>query len=584
LASQRRRLAAARAVVLSLLLVLVARLVQLQGLESTRYAEQGRTRRVDDTVLFAHRGDILDRNGVPLAIAQDARVVVANPKLIAEAYRKASTKNAKSAAQIAAELAPLLSMAPKDLEELLTRKKSEYVILAKGVDVPVAREIMARKLPGIATEVSTKRIYPNGPLASSVVGFVSADGSGGGGIEFAMQSLLGGTNGRRVVELAKGRVIASGDHSIVEPKPGVGVQLTIDRDLQWHAQRTLTEAVQRYAAVGGHAIVMDVKTGEILALASAPTFDPNSLTTADKQAMGNAAVSEVYEPGSVNKVITAAAAIETGLLGPDSHVNVPPFIQVADKRFEEHGGAKHLTFRGVLAKSSNVGTISIAQRLGKAKIYEFLTRFGLGSKTGVGLPAESAGILPSPDKWSGSQVGTIPIGQGVSATALQMAEVYAIVANGGVRVQPSIVKGTVNADGQLVPRAVAPPTRVIKETSAATLRGMLEAVTSDGGTAPTARIDGYRVGGKTGTARRPRDNGLGYEKDKFIASFIGFAPADKPELVVEIVLDRPSTGDYYAGTITTPAFRDLMSFALASRRVPPTGRPAATPVLTYDPK
>jgi cell division protein FtsI (penicillin-binding protein 3) len=242
-----------------------------------------------------------------------------------------------------------------------------------------------------------------------------------------------------------------------------------------------------------------------------------------------------------------------------------------------------MRLRGVIAKSSNVGTITVGQRLGKNRMYEFLTKFGLGSKTNVGLPAESAGLLPPVKKWSGSQVGTIPIGQGISTTALQMAQVYAIVANGGLSVQPSLIRGTLDADGKLVPKTQAPAKRVIKESSALALRDMLEAVTTNGGTAPTARVDGYRIAGKTGTARRVRDDGLGYETNKYVSSFVGFAPADRPELLVEVVLDRPSLG-YYAGVVTTQAFREVMSFALAARRVPPTGTVAPVPRLMADEK
>lgn len=559
--------------IIALLVILVARLVQLQGFESTKYAEQGQQKRLRDTTLIAQRGAILDRNGADLAISQEARTITADPKIVGDA------------AATAAKLAPLLRLPAADIEAKLI-VQSRYAVLAKGVDVSVARDIMALDLPGISYEVSTKRIYPNDALASSVVGFVDDAGLGGGGVEGKFQEQLKGIDGRMLFEQAKAGVISSGIRKVVDPKPGENVALTIDRDIQWVAQRTLAAEVQRNGAAGGHIIVMDVKTGEILALASNPTFDPNSISSADPKALGTTAVSNVYEPGSILKLVTAAAALETGLLRPDSPVVVPRSITVADKTFKEHGARaeQRLTFRGVIAKSSNVGTIGIAQRLGKARIYDFLTKFGLGATTGVGLPGESRGLLTPVEKWSGSQVGNIPIGQGVSVTAMQMAQAYAIVANGGVKITPTIVKGSTNATGEFTPAAAPTLTRVIKASTAAMLRDMFEGVTSDGGTAPGARIDGYRVAGKTGTALRIMDGGSGYEPDKYVSSFIGFAPADKPALLVEVVLDKTGSGSYYAGTVATPAFREVMSFALVARKVPPTGQPAPVARLTADQK
>jgi cell division protein FtsI (penicillin-binding protein 3) len=570
LANQRRRLRATFAVITVLLVVLAGRLVQLQGLDASAYAAEGQSQRLRKVSLPAQRGQIVDRNGVALAIEQEARTVFADPKLV------------KDADANAAKLAPVIDRPVAELAQLM-RKKSRFVVLAKTVDVAVARQVSELDLPGIGSLPRARRVYPNGALAASVVGFVGEEGAGLGGIEYALNSTLTGTDGEMVVERdTKGRVIPAAERHVRRPVTGSSVQLTIDRDIQWMAQQTLAGAVRRYRAQGGHIIVLDVRTGEVLALASAPTFDPNQPAAAAAGALSNGALSNVYEPGSVNKVITAAAALDTGLLTPDSTVVVPPKIKVADKTFRElhHSRTRELTFRGVLAKSSNVGTISIAQRMGKHTIYDYLRRFGLGAKTGIGLPGESAGLLPPADKWSGSQVGNVPIGHGVSGTALQMAEVYATVANGGIRVAPRLVMGTRDAEGRLTPPPASQRTRVVSAKTARQLTGMLEHVIGPGGTAPTAAIDGYRVAGKTGTARRVGANGR-YETGKYISSFIGFAPADAPQLVVEVVLDRPAAG-YYAGTVATPAFRDVMSFALAARRVPPTGRPAPRGKLSPD--
>jgi cell division protein FtsI (penicillin-binding protein 3) len=561
------------AVVVVLLTVLAGRLVQLQGIDASAYAAEGQKTRLRKVVLPAQRGEIVDRDGIALAVEQEARLVYADPSEVVDADG------------VAARLAPLLDKPAAELSPLLLKEKpdgekSRYAVLARAVDPDLARRITGLGLPGIGAVPTTRRVYPNGALASATVGFVNSEGAGRGGIEYAYDEVLRGRAGELVAEQIGGRVISSAERTLRKPLAGHSVEVTLSRDIQWAAQQTLAEAVKDSAAAGGHIIVKDVSTGEILALATAPTFDPARPADAKAGTLSNTALSNVYEPGSVNKVITAAAALETGLLKPGSTVVVPPSITVADKTFREHGSSRpqHLTFSGVIAMSSNVGTIGIAQRLGKRTVYHYMRKFGLGAKTGLGLPGESAGVLHPVAEWRGSQVGNIPIGQGVSATALQMLEVYAIVANGGVRVDPSIVRGTRDADGRFTAAPTPKRTRVISAKTAAELALMLEAVTGPGGTARRARIPGYRVAGKTGTARRVGDNGR-YEPGKYVSSFIGFAPADKPRLVVEVVLDRPTRG-YYAGAVATRPFTEIMSFALGALKVPPTGRPAPKQKLT----
>jgi len=354
--------------------------------------------------------------------------------------------------------------------------------------------------------------------------------------------------------------------------PGTGVQLTIDRDIQWRAQKLLADQVKATGARGGYATVMDVKTGEILALAVAPTFDANDPGAAPAEARGNAALSSVYEPGSVSKVITMAAALQAGVVTPTSEVTVHQSINVLGRTFHdaEHHGVEKLTVAGVLAKSSNVGTIQIAQKLGKDKLYAAMRAFGFGEKTGLAFPGESSGSLPDVAHWSNSTLPTVAFGQGVSVTALQVASVYATIANGGVRVTPTLISGHIAADGTVTPMP-APETRtVVTPEVAAQVRRMLESVTSDLGTAPEARIPGYRVAGKTGTAQRPNGHG-GYSG--FVASFVGFAPADDPQLLVSVVLDDPKNG-HFGGKIAAPVFREVMKFALQTRRIPPTGTKA----------
>ncbi len=555
-----RRLLHGLFVIAFVLVVLAGRLVQLQGLESTAYAAKAEQQRLRKVALAPARGSILDRSGRPLALNVDARAVYADPKHVLDPKGAAAT------------LAPLLGLPVREIEPKLKRD-SRFVYLARGIAPEVADAVVAAKVPGIGALPETKRVYPNDALGAAIIGFVGREGNGLGGVEYALDADLRGRPGTELVEedLA-GRQIPGGRHRVDPPVPGVSQVLTIDRDIQWQAERALTEQVAKTRAKGGQIVVMDVRSGEILALAVTPTFDPNDPTAAKPEFRGNPAVSQVYEPGSVNKVITAAAAIETGVVTPDSTIVVPPSIRVADHTFTDahaHGEQK-MTFTGVLAESSNIGTIQVAQRLGKDRLYDYLRRFGLGERTGIRFPGESPGLLPQPQDWWGTAMGTIPIGQGVAATSLQVAAAYAAIANGGVRVQPSLVKGSLDAAGNVVPGPRPKRVRAVSADTAAQVRTMLEAAVGEGGTAPLAAIQGYRVAGKTGTARKVRTDGRGYAG--YVSSFVGFAPADKPRLVVQVVLDDPVP--IYGGTVAAPVFRTVMGFALATLRIPPTGRPA----------
>jgi len=554
-------------VVLAVLVVVAGRLVQLQGLEATAYAAQSEKQRLRTVTLPAARGEISDRNGHPLALTVDARAVYADPRLVVD---PAATARA---------LAPVLHE-PADVLAKKLAKPGHFVYLARGQELSVGHRVSALKLAGVATVPEFRRVHPGKDLAANVVGFTGTDNHGLAGMELAYDKLLAGRDGTQTTEVDHaGRVIPSGDHHEQQAVPGRSVSLTIDRDMQWVAQQTLAAKVAETKARGGTVVVLDPRTGELLALATAPTLDADDPGKAPAEARGNPAVSDVYEPGSVNKVITAAAALDAGIVTPDSAITVPPQLKVADKMFTdaEAHGTEQLTFTGVLAKSSNIGTIEVAQRLGKQSLFDYLTRFGLGSTTGTGFPGESAGILPRPADWSGSQAGTIPIGQGVSVTSLQVASVFATIANGGVRVAPRLVRGTTGAAGQFVPALPASGTEVVTPATASQLTMMMEAVTSNEGTAPAARIEGYRVAGKTGTAKRVDPACSCYRG--YTASFVGFAPADAPQLVVEVVLQDPQT-EVFGGAVAAPVFHDVMAFALTSRGVAPTGTPAPTARLT----
>ena len=559
--------------VAAILVVFAGRLLQFQGLQASAYAGAAEKQRLRSVTLAAARGDITDRNGQVLATTVDARALYADPRDVTDATTTAAL------------LSPVLHVDQATLVAKLTRK-SAFVYLARGLDPATANSAMAMvanaKLGGIGVLPERKRIYPEAHVAANLTGFVNLDGEGAAGLEYGLEKLLRGRDGWQKFEIGRnGQQIPLGENAISRPVAGRTVSLTIDRDLQWMAQQAIDAQVAKTGAQSGTVIVMDPRSGELLAVATAPSYDPGDLRSINPEDLADRAVSDVYEPGSTNKVITAAAALELGVANPLTPVTVPPVLKLAGHTFHdaEKHGTEHLTLAGVLAKSSNIGTILLSKQVGKERLYGFLKDFGLGQKSGSHLPGEERGILPDVENWNGTQQYTIPFGQGLSVTALQVASVYATVANDGVRVTPHILRGTVK-DGKLVPAAKAASKRVISVRTARTLRTILEAVTSNEGTAPAARIAGYRVAGKTGTSQRV-DGRCGCYRG-YTASFVGFAPADDPQLLVEVVLQDPVRG-HFGGQVAAPVFHDVMAFALQSREIVPTSTTVPKVRLSYDP-
>ncbi len=569
LRSSGRRLRMAAAAMAALFLLLAGRLVQLQGFKSHTYAalaEQQRTHTVDQP---ATRGEIVDRSGNVLALDVDAVDVYAQPPKVTDILGEAS------------KLAGVLHMSVADLTaDLLNNTNFRY--LAYGVDTTVGDQLTKLALPGIGVLPQQKRLYPAGNLAANVIGVVGRDGTGLAGLESAYNASLAGKNGTLVVEEdPQGRVIPSGTHREKSPVPGQGLQLTIDRDIQYEAEQQLGAEVKASGAIKGVAIVMNPHTGDIYAMASAPGFNPNDSTKITSADLQNPDVAWTFEPGSVNKLITVSAAIDRHIVtpltaltipgSPTPGIPVPPFVI----RDSEVHPQENLTVAGVLAQSSNEGALLISRKLpSKATLESELRAFGLGSLTGVGLPGESAGLLAPSSTWSDSTAANIPFGQSMSVNALQVADAYSTIANGGVRVTPRIIKGTINGKGTVVPTTPGPTRRVVSKQTAKTMSQLLEQVTTTAsGTGEAASVPGYRVAGKTGTANRI-DPGTGTYKG-YVASFVGFAPADNPSLVVLVTLDDPQTS-IFGGTVAAPVFSKIMSFALTSLRVPPTG---TTPVI-----
>jgi len=578
------RLRSGLVILAAIVLLLAGRLVQLQGLQPVALADRSGVERVRPITVPAIRGQVLDRNGNPLAVSVAAKNIYAEPRIIKQGACVSGSTTPCDARTIAAALAPLLKLDRAALERKLSLDKG-FVRLAREVDPALAKRVMALDLPGIGQESTTRRVHPSRDLAAGVLGFTDFEGVGKAGIELAMQKVLAGRDGQTIARFdAAGRVIPTGADTFRPPTPGKDVQLTLDRDLQWYAQQLIVQQVAATQAINGSVIVMDVKTGEVLALATAPTFDPDNRQA--KHLMGNPAISDVYEPGSVNKVITAAAALEDKVVTPQTVIVIPPTLKVANKILHdaEAHGTEHLTFAGVLAKSSNIGTVKVAQKLGPQRIYDIMKSFGFGSKSGLGLPGESPGLMRKPADWSGTSIANIPIGQGVSVNTVQAASVYATLANNGVRVTPSIVKSWRDADGHVSYPKPPDTRRVTSPVVSQQIRTMLEAAVGDQGTAPKAAIPGYRVAGKTGTAQRVATTGprAGYYDGTYTSSFIGMAPADAPRFVAAVILQGTGAKGYFGGQVAAPLFSQIMGFALRSYGVTPSGTTAPVLRLSAD--
>ncbi|MER7678583.1 penicillin-binding transpeptidase domain-containing protein [Streptomyces sp. NPDC096934] len=602
LGSPRPRL---RMVSLALTLVMAAfvvRLLQVQAVDASAYTAKAEQNRYVGRTLAATRGGITDRNGVELATSVDAYDITADPTM----FTPAATKVPDAPEQAAALLGPILDQSTDTVAKKLRTRNTRYTLLAHRRTPQVWKQIKDLKttlaakaetdpgavnfLAGVLAVPASKRVYPNGDLAAGILGWVNADGKGGGGVEQQLNKELSGKDGKIRYAQSGGRQVPTVGSTETPAVAGSDVELTIDRDIQWAAQNAITEQVEKSKADRGYVIVQDARTGEVLAMADSPGFDPNDLSQASAAALGNAALQDAYEPGSTAKVMSMAAVLEENVATPGTHVVVPNRLHRGDRLFQDDVDHPtwNLTLNGVLAKSSNIGTILATGQLGKTQqqankvLYSYLRKFGIGGYTGLDFPGETRGILAPADKWSTSQQYTIPFGQGVSINAMQAASVYSTIANGGVRVEPTLVRGAKGPDGRFTP--VAPPkkTRVVSAKTARTLAQMLESVVDDEeGTGAKARIPGYRVAGKTGTANRV-DPATG-KYHGYTSSFAGFAPADKPRITVYCAIQNATKGSYFGGQICGPIYKQVMEFALKTLQIPPTGAGAANLPVSFTP-
>jgi cell division protein FtsI (penicillin-binding protein 3) len=522
----------------------------VQAAELRTAAEQQRTR---DVVLPARRGSIFDREGQPLAVTSDAKSVYAVPTQVKDATATASA------------VARTLGGDAKDYLARLHRGGS-FVYLARKVDLTRAAALQKLKIDGIGMIDDALRSYPGGQLACQILGFVGIDDVGLAGIEKQYDSTLAGTPGRIVAERdTQGRIIPGGIVTAQDPVDGQDVYLTIDKDIQFKAQVELAAAVKKFKAKGGSVVIMDPRDGEILAMTSTPFFDPNEYSTAKLDAMRNKAITDAYEPGSTIKSVTAASAIDAGLFTPASMFRLPPTLRVGDRTIHEAHvrGTVNYSLTDIVTQSSNIGAVKIGQALGKTRLANYFSRFGLSRKTGVDFPGEASGWMPPPSTWSASTMGNLPFGQGLSVTPLQLARALAAIANGGTLVTPHFLYRQASMEATFPPY----PEKVISSRAATQATMMLTNVVRDG-TGTEAAVSGYEVAGKTGTAQKPRVGGIGYMKGVYVSSFAGYLPAGDPRILIIVTIDSPRSG-IYGGTVAAPAFSRLANFCVDHLRIAP---------------
>ena len=569
----RRRLRFGLALVVFLFGVFGIRLFQIQGFDTSAYAAMADDAGTRSTVVPADRGEILDRNGVPMATSMSGMTLTADPSLTAE-----------NAPQIARILSETLGEEIDYFEaiEQLRTPKSRFVYLVKDLPAWSAdaalQALQEADLNGVFTEQKSLRSYPSGSVAANLLGHLDDSASGVGGLEQQYDALLKGKDGSATYTVSpSGQRIPLADSDVTEMVPGTDVVTTIDRDLQWYADQRLAEAVQMSSADWGLAITMDVKTCQVLQMSQVPTFDPDAGSGMTPENTVSRAYQTVYEPGSVLKTITMAALADQGKIAPDTPIVVPSGMNVDGFPIGDYWkhGVLNLTAAGVIAQSSNLGTIVAAQQMDDETMHSYLRKFGFGQSSGTGLPGESQGILLDASTWTRANHATISFGQGISVTAMQVVRAVGAIANGGAMCEPTVVSGFQGPDGVTAPEPAAEMTQVVSPDAARAVTTMMEAVTADDGTAPAAQIPGYRVAGKTGTAWRVDPESGTYIRGQNTVSFIGFAPADAPRFVTYVVLDKPYAAAG-GGSTAAPVFHDVMTMALQRFGVVPTGTPSPT--------
>jgi cell division protein FtsI (penicillin-binding protein 3) len=530
-------------------LVIIGRAFWLQGVQGGALASEAISQQTETVTVPGLRGSLLDRRGDELATSEDAATIYATPYQI------------KNPPRVAAKVASILELKKGEVLEALTAD-SGFSYIAHKVSLEQAARIERLKVEGLGELPDSRRTYPQGEMAGQVIGAVGSENQGLIGLEAGEESTLKGSDGeRRIVRDALGDPIRL--ETVKEASDGENVQLTLDPLIQQKTEQALAEVGETYAPKGATAIVVDPRNSQILAMANWPPIDPGDLSETSSEDLTNRATSFNYEPGSTFKAFTVSAALEEKLVTPETTFTLPPSIQVADRTIEdaEPRGTETMSVGQILARSSNVGAVTIGLELGAEKFSKWISRFGFGRKTGVQFPGEEKGIVPKLSQYSGSSMGNLPIGQGQAVTPMQMVAGYTAIANGGILKPPQLIERVGEHEVQ-EPKGH----RVIKAQVAAQVREMLEGVLAPGGTASEVSVPGYTLAGKTGTAQVAEDGG--YSETKFVASFIGFAPAQDPKLLAAVIVDQPQ-GDIYGGSVAAPAFGKIAAFALPYLGVAP---------------
>ena len=548
------------------LLVTSVRLVSIQGMDSMKLAEKALSNRLVTRTLPADRGQIMASDGTVLADSVSRYQLVVDQQNVAQYKVDGKLVGAWGAAEALAE--PLYTDPGLIYPKLVGDKRWNPV--AKGLTSETWQAVKKLDILGISAEEYAVRSYPAGGIAGNLVGFLSSDGTAQAGLEMAYDEQLSGTDGQQQYERgARGEIIPLGDNNIKDAVDGQGLQTTIDPDLQYYAQQAIEEQRKAHKAESASIVIKEVKTGRIITAADAPTVDPNSPGKVDGDDRGSRIFTDMFEPGSTAKMVTAAALLDQGLVSPEQEFTVPDEWEAPNgeefRDSHEHPDEK-LTFAGILAQSSNTGTILAGQKLSEAERYEYMKKFGFGSTSGIGFPAETGGILHPYKDWDGRTKYTVMFGQGVAANALQTTDVIATIANGGVHVPSQLVDGMISPNGSTVPVPAGENQRVVSEKAADQTLRMLEGVVAEG-TGKSAQVSGYRVAGKTGTAQAPAAEGGGY--DGYTASFVGVLPAEDPQLAISVTLQRPRDG-YYGGQAAAPVFSDVAGFAMRHLKIPPS--------------
>ena len=557
-ASANRRIRALALVFGVLLAVTLARAFWLQAVMRSEYAAMAIRQHRETVVVPAPRGTISDRNGEPLAIGEQAMTVYANPRQISRPR------------DVTLTVAKALHLQPAAVYPLLSDRSKGFVYLARKIDPLAAARLQKLDIPGLGFYPEELRTYPQSRVASQVLGYAGMDNRGLEGLERSLDKVLSGRAGSQtVVKDPLGRAL---DVVSMRPDvPGKSVRLTLDHQIQANAEAVLADTVRRNEAKSATAIVMDPYTGAVLAMAVAPGYNANRFPTTRADRRRNRAVTDTYEPGSTFKLVTITAALQDHLVTPRTTFVLPPTLQVADRVIHESHmrGTERMSVRQVVEYSSNIGTITVAERLGAGRLASWINRFGFGKPTGIDFPGESSGFALPLDQWSGSTIGTVPIGHGIAVTPIQMARAYSAIANGGRLVEPHLIERVGGADVERLSSH-----RIVSRAVSEQMLSMLRGVVLEG-TGTEAAIPGYTVAGKTGTAAKIDPDGR-YSTSRYVASFVGLVPASKPRLVIMVMVDEPRAS-IWGGTVAAPAFKDIASFNLQHLEIPPDALPAKQP-------